>query len=377
MQRHVKRRIAFSLLVVLISLCALLAACDTDEDNNETTDCADIKLRPIPVDPSERGPWPAGSTTLTINGLTTAAWYPAVPGSEVGMPNDWIDTREVVPDSDPDPDDPSLQIDSYSNLPIDETYGPYPVIIYVHGTGSFRAASHKLFTHWASRGFVVLCADNPGIMYGDVLEGGCGALLSADQAADTMALIAAVQDQSGDLSFLKGLLAPDRIGLGGHSAGGVAISGLGDQQGVKVIVPMAAGGVESGTHVASALVMGGLEDNVVSPTTVRIGYGSTDVAQKRLVLIPEAGHMAFCNICGITVETDGDLGALEEVAKDGCGPGYMDPETSTQIINFASTAVYEEALMCSSTAARQIDTISSRFPGVEYAYDESQGTGCE
>jgi dienelactone hydrolase len=320
-----------------------------------------------------------GSRTVTVSGLVTEVWYPAVPGSEAGKSKDWIDTREYMPESDPVATDPKFQIDSYDSLPIDTAYGPYPVIIYVHGTGSFRTASHALFTHWASRGFVVLCADNPGIMLGDLLEGGCGALLSADQEGDTRKLISAVGNPSGSLAFLAGRLTTNRIGLGGHSAGGAAIAGLGSALGVRVIVPMASGGVESGTAVESALIMGGLKDEAATPNIVRSGYEDTPI-KKRLVLIPNAGHMAFCSVCPIIMESDEELGSLATIANDGCGPQYMAPALSTEIANFASTAVFEETLVCSSTAAAQISTIANRYSGVEYEYDanssSSSSGGC-
>jgi hypothetical protein len=373
-----------SIFFALTILCAILTGCDGGSSSSSSTSsgsgsstCSATKLRTIPTDPSVRGPWTVGSRTVTVGTLKTEVWYPAVPGSEAGKTKDWIDTREYMPDSDPVATDPIFQINSYKNLAIDSGYGPYPVIIYVHGTGSFRTASHALFTHWASRGFVVICADNPGIMMGDLLEGGCGALLSADQKGDTQDLLAAVRNQSSGLSFLSGRVATDRIGLGGHSAGGAAIKGLGGERGVQVIIPMASSGVNSGTYVKSALVMGGLEDGTATPSIVRGGYEDTPI-KKRLVMIPDAGHMAFTSVCGIVTSSDEDLGALATVANDGCGSRYMDPAKSTQIVNFASTAVYEETLMCSSTSAGQIDTISQRFSGVQYEYDPNPGSsgGC-
>lgn len=378
MKHHFKLNLVISILIALAILGTLFIACDSGSSSSSSGggagSCGATKLRTIPVDPSVRGPWPVGSRTVTVSNLKTEVWYPAVPGSEAGKAKDWIDTREYMPDSDPDPNDPNFQIDSYKNLPVDTAYGPYPVIVYVHGTGSFRTASHKLFTHWSSRGFVVICADNPGIMFGDIMEGGCGALLSADQEGDTRTLLAAVRNQSSGLSFLRGLVAADRIGLGGHSAGGMAVGGLGGERGVQVIIPMASGGVKSGTYVKSALIMGGLEDNAATPAIVRRGYSDTPI-KKRLVHIPDAGHMAFCSVCGITLATDEDLGPMAAIANDGCGPQYMDPVLSTQIVNFAATAVYEETLMCSSTAAGQIDTISRRFAGVQYQYDPNPSSG--
>jgi len=75
---------------------------------------------------------------------------------------------------------------SYKDMVIDSGYGPYPVNAYVHGTGSFRTASHALITHWAGCRFVVICGDNPGIMIGDLMEGSCGALLKPAEVAQAL-----------------------------------------------------------------------------------------------------------------------------------------------------------------------------------------------
>ncbi len=348
----------------------LLQSCETPQP----TTCGNTKLREIPTDPSANGPFSVGSKTVTISGFKTEVWYPAVPGSEAGKSKDWIDTRQYLADSNPDPDDPKFQIDSYAGLPLDSAYGPYPVIVYVHGTGSFRQASHRLFTHWASRGFVVLCADNPGISMGDLMAGGCDSLASADQQGDTRKVLAAVRSQSGELSFLKGKVASDRIGLAGHSAGGAAVGRMGDEQGVKVIIPMASGGVSEGSSVETAMIMGGLEDGAAVPAIVRAGYRSTPM-KKRLVHIPDAGHNVFLSVCEIGEESSVSLGALADIAADGCGPEYMDPLESIKIVKYASTGAFEEVLACSSAMAAQLDKIPTKYPGVVYQYDPTGSSG--
>ncbi len=362
--------------VLCVLLCfaavAVFNACDDDGSSIGTAACGNTILRTIPADTSVQGPWSVGSRTVEVEGLTTEVWYPAVPGSEAGKSKDWIDTKDYLPDSNPDPNDPKFQIDSYEGLPLDTAYGPYPVIVFVHGTGSFRTASHKLFTHWASRGFIVICADNTGINLGDMMAG--KNLGKINQAGETKKILSVVRSESDELSFLAGHMATDRIGLAGHSAGGMAVSGLGDEQGVKVIITMASGGIQAGTNIESAMIMGGMEDGAAREPIVRRGYRNTNL-KKRLVLIPDAGHNVFLSTCDMKVESSVSLGLLEGIANDGCGPQYMDPELSTPIVQFASTAAFEETLMCSTTAAAQIDTIESKYPGVDYEYDENPGTG--
>ena len=359
-----KKRLSLLACCMMVILTCVFAC----EWAQVTTECTDISLRNIPVDPELEGPWPVGSKTVLVDGLVTEVWYPAVPGSEAGKSNDRIDMKQYLPDSDADPNEPQFQVNSYKGLPIDTDYGPYPVIIYVHGTGSYRHASHGLFTHWASRGFVVLCCDNPGISFGDLMEGGLAALATADQKGDTQILLDAIRNPSGELRFLKGAIANNRYGLAGHSAGGVAVGLLGKEDGVKVIVPMASGGV-NGTTLESAMIMGGLEDAAATEPIVRSGYKRTSV-KKRLVLIPDAGHNVFLSVCDMILESDTDLGDLTAIAHDGCGPQYMAPEESIKIVKFASTGAFEETLMCSKTSAGQLDTIATKYPGVVYEYNE-------
>ena len=46
----------------------------------------------------------------------------------------------------------------------------FPVIVFVHGTAGWRSQSLSLVSHWASRGFVVVAADYPGICLHDLLD---------------------------------------------------------------------------------------------------------------------------------------------------------------------------------------------------------------
>src|SRR5690242_19513182 len=206
---------------------------------NPATGCNGTPLLANPDDPSAHGPWAVGARTVTLAGLTTEIWYPAKAGSEAGKMPARYDLREHLPDADqgkiPDADNPWQPCDCYRDLPIDDAHGPYPVVLFIHGTAGFRTQSLTFMAHWASRGFVVLAADHPGINLKDVLSGGFG---QSDQAGDARRLLAALEPPGGDAAFLAGHLDLANLALAGHSAGGGAISGFGDR--AKVLVPMAA-----------------------------------------------------------------------------------------------------------------------------------------
>lgn len=324
----------------------------------------------IPEDTALRGPWPVGARTTTVAGLRAELWYPARRGSERGLVPRRYDVREHLPPADrgriPDAENPWQSCDCYADLPIDDTHGPFPVVLFVHGTAAFRTQSASLATHWASRGFVVLAADHPGLELGDVLAG----QFRSDAANEAAAL----------LDALDGLdVAPQldraRIGVVGHSAGGGAIAGLGTRPGVRVVMPLASRGVgRKGTDV-SALIMGGEADGIARYSGQVSGYESTS-APKRLVGIEGAGHLAFSDLCIIGREGGGLLaiaqrngvmvnGLIARLAEDGCGPTNLDAERGLVIVRDATAAALEEVLHCVPRRAAALTGLPARYAEVE------------
>jgi len=330
--------------------------------------CSSNKLRAIPTNPVTDGPWPVGSKVVTISGLSSVVWYPAVPGSQTGKAKDSYCMKDYITVNGTRAEH-TWTMNSYRDLPLDASYGKYPVIIYVHGTGSMKYAHHVLATHWASRGFVVISCDNPYIYLTDVLNNPAGLLLQ-NQANDTRKIIAALQYPAGSLAFLNGKIDATRIGLSGHSAGGAAIALLNNASGVQVIIPMAsAAQINLGLSVKSAMLMGGINDNTNKWSFEQLAYFNTTVFNKRLVGLPGAGHMAFTNLCDSVAKAEQygfDLGNLSTVAHDGCGSSYLDEHKSWEIVNYASTAVFEETLQCNSTSAASLSRFSSLLSGLVY-----------
>ena len=86
-----------------------------------------------------------GVKTVTLGGLTVEVWYPGVPGSEAGVDARRYDIRGSLPDSEqakvPDAKTPWQDCDCYPDVPVDGAHGPYPAVIFVHGTAGFRSQS--------------------------------------------------------------------------------------------------------------------------------------------------------------------------------------------------------------------------------------------
>jgi len=330
--------------------------------------CSTNKMRTIPSNPATDGPWPVGSKVLTISGLSSVVWYPATPGSQSGKTKDSYCMKDYITVNGTR-EEHTWYMNSYRDLPLDSSYGKYPVIVYVHGTGSIKYAHHVLATHWASRGFVVISCDNPKMYLTDVLSN-AGNILLQDQAGDTRKIITAIKSPTGSLAFLSGKIDTTRIGLSGHSAGGAAIVQLNNVSGVQVIIPMAsAAPINTGLYVKTGMLMGGMIDNTNTWSSEQNAYSISTLSKKRLIGLPNAGHMAFTNLCDSVAkaETYGfDLGNLSSVAHDGCGSSYLDQNTAWKIINYASTAVFEETLQCNTASTTSISQVGSLLSGIVY-----------
>lgn len=316
---------------------------------------AEVKLLATPTDPAARGPWPVGARTVNIGGLTVELWYPAAPGSEQGKPPATYDLRQWLPASEkakiPDDAAPTQTCGCHRDLPLDEGHGPYPIVLFVHGTAAFRTQSLPHMEHWASRGFVVIAADHPGLYLGDALD----FKLGADLPANIQTLLDALEKPTTELAFLGNHLDRTRIGLAGHSAGGNGIRGFGKTPGVRVLVPLAAGGVEASDTLESTLIMGGKIDKVVNYSGQQKGYAEA-APTKRLVGLEQAGHLFPTDLCWMSnasgqniVETATQYQIKNANLASGlfdCPADGLGRERARDIVNHATTAVFEEKLTC-------------------------------
>ncbi len=370
-----------------LAILALVAGCAADEGQTadaaakaETvTGCGGAKLLSWSKAPALadegllRGPWPVGARTVTLAGLTTEIWYPAKPGSEKGQPRVAYDLRTWLPAGEqgkiPDANAPKLDCDCARDLPADADHGPYPVIVFVHGTAGFRAQSMSLMTAWASHGFIVVAADHPKIVLSDALQ----LILGADQPGDARALLAAVRSRDAALGPLATLVYPAQLAVAGHSAGGNATGMVGGEAGVRVAIPMASGGVDPATSVTATVVLGGVDDDVVPYSKTQKGYEAT-VGSKWLLGLKGAGHLAFSDLCVIGASDGGLLGVankygitlppgtgplFEKLASDGCKPGQMAPERGWRLSVAATLPVLRQVLHCQAGAAAAFSKLAS------------------
>lgn len=332
----------------------------------------------LPEDTGKRGPWPVGNKTIKLGRLSAVEiFYPGQPGAEQGKQAAKFDLRQFLPKGEqakvPDAEASIVSADTYQDLPLDAAHGPYPAVIMVHGTAAFRLASLSSQALWASRGFVVLAADHPGLYLGDYL--GCGGQVAGalDLSGDVDAELGALASPQGDLAFLTGHVDVKRVALAGHSAGAFNVAQFSSKPGVQMIIPLAGTRrVDPSSTLKSVLFAAGTDDSVLpyGPGGTGLGSilypgsdvdaynGSPSAAKKRLLGIERGGHLTVTDLCKKNAQGKSDLEVAQ--AHNVCGVssvvpladcGTADPATGIAIVNEVVTAALEETLLCQSRAA--------------------------
>ncbi len=196
----------------------VLAACtapDPATPVDTDTDLPPAVSAPDPVDPDQWGPYAVGVDTLTFTDprgkkLKVEVWYPA-------------DTSN---DPDPDPyEEIPLTLQAHRWVPADRRGAPYPVIGFTHGLGGIRFQSATLCEHLASHGFVVISPDHDGHTLFDYLAGfdssKTGQVILERPADVSLSIDHVLGLSVDDAPHLAGLADATRLGIVGHSFGGI------------------------------------------------------------------------------------------------------------------------------------------------------------
>lgn len=322
--------------------------------------CDAALFRPSGADLSARGGYDVGALTLSLPRLRAEVWYPALPGSQASQPPRVYDIREALEPVEAarvaDDQNPWQPCDCAEGLPLDTKSGPFPVVVFVHGTASFRTQSLGLVTQLASRGFVVVAADHPGLMLRDTLAFVCGYETTGprDLRGDIALLLDTLGKGDGPLSFLAGHIDLSRVGLVGHSAGANAVADAADLPGVQAVAALAGSAPVDAPGVRS-LFLAALEDGVVPPDQSYAAFAASG-PPKAYAALSSAGHLAFSDLC----ETENAAGqTLLEVGQEvplcgadlagflfDCDPSFLSAESRNPAIDAAVAATLERALLC-------------------------------
>ncbi len=225
------RPLLFTVGVLVAAMALLAGACSDDSsddgaaaEDDATTTTAANEADPELAPPDEPGPYAVGRVTLdlvdplTERPLVTDVWYPADAGT-TGEPS----VYEFIPGISY-PSELAL-----AGVPV-AADAPFPLVVYSHGSGGLRYIASYFTELLASHGFVVAAVDHVGNTAIEAIAGGepSNEQIAVDRLGDTTALITellAVSDQPpGDdplAATLSGSIDADRIGVTGHSFGGV------------------------------------------------------------------------------------------------------------------------------------------------------------
>jgi predicted dienelactone hydrolase len=284
---------------LLACVAIALIACSGGAAKSPTATTTAASLR----DPAAAGPYSVGVTKMTferpstIDGtprkLDTWIWYPAATNGD-GTP-----TSAVTP----------------------ATGGPFPVVVFSHGSGG-QPHFYKYFTeHLASWGFVVVAPPHPGNTSADCFP--CGGASIAPSARERPTDVTFVLEQvlalKNDATQPLGKIVDGtRTAIAGHSFGGWTSVYAGAGGPFNAIISMAPGlpaslvGRAVSDHVPT-LILGGAKDELIAPADVMKLFAAlpSDDA-KTYVSFPDGHHLTFSDRClgctdALTTERGHDL----------------------------------------------------------------------
>jgi predicted dienelactone hydrolase len=244
--------------------------------------CSDVRAR---------GPYGAGVTQITFTKqsvvdplaprpLDTYIWYPTAAGAgPIDAP-----TNAVV------------------DAPLDASGGPYPIVLFSHGSCGYSLQSVFLMPLIAARGYIVIAPPHPGNTVFEFPDCGLPATQIAsaqERPADMRFVLDEMLAENADpLSPFFETLDPSRIAMTGHSFGGLTTLLVAEQDArITVAVPMApaTGATQAGLTIPSLMVLGEIDGRISNPNA-RAVYDRS-AGPKAMVEIRNAGHYAFSNAC--------------------------------------------------------------------------------
>lgn len=217
-------RRSIGVIAMVVAVAIVAAACGsstaaTSAPPPTTSPVADTPSSPAPR-PDQPGPFAVGRRTITVTDpnrpqrpLTVDVWYPADAASVSATP---FTTYTFLP---------GVQFDStvaHADAAL-ASGGPYPFVVYSHGSGGFRWVATYFTELLASHGFVVASADHTGDTATDQVAGTdtTPEQNALDRPADAHAEIDALLTHAATAGDpLRGAVDPARIGMAGHSFGG-------------------------------------------------------------------------------------------------------------------------------------------------------------
>lgn len=343
------------------------ASSSTTTASSSTAPGATPDAAPQPLRPVGPGPYAVGVQTITVTDaerdreLTVDVWFPLPAGTEGDahrytlVPGTYYESPRAIT----------------ARAAAMAPDGPYPLVVYSHGSGGLRYLHSNYTEAIAGHGYVVAAPDHTGNTALERITDTSDPFrkIELDRPQDVAAVIDALTDPAHPTAgpFAANVDAAS-IAVTGHSFGGYTTyamaSGARNRRGsfaadarVDALIPLApATGDGTGNRLLSdaelasitlpALVIVGTDDRTtpVDPNVTRPWELSASDPQYRLELV-DAEHQTFTDICDyqdavprlpdvlpVIVET------IDAFAEEGCAPDDMPIERATALTNtFAVT----------------------------------------
>ncbi|MBN4046869.1 alpha/beta fold hydrolase [bacterium AH-315-P07] len=255
--------------------------------------------------------------------------------------------------------DKTFENEAFRDAPVAD--GKFPLIIFSHGNGGFRMQNVFWCEHLASHGYIVVAPDHTGNAAATVVD---NKLIIHDSKAREQAAI----DRPLDVRFLidmmgkwnqgadsrfNGKLDMEKIGVGGHSFGGMTSTMAADQDDrIDAIVPMAAVGREhKNTDVPSLIILATEDDTIGARGNDRVReYYDEGTGPKILVEFVDGGHYSFTEMFQFDSKFGDGVGTGKRIT-NGEDITYTDKETVYQYTNGYSLAFLNKYVKGESSKA--------------------------
>lgn len=359
-----------------------LAACGSDGD---TADAVDIPVTTVETggesssgdaaaelaEAATPGSWAVGQTTLEViddardgRSFSVDVWYPVDAEASGDLtPADYLFIPGVGYTSEV----------SFADAPAAD--GPFPLVVYSHGSGGFRWVATFFTEFLASKGFVVAAPDHTGNTAIDTFAGSETSLevTAVNRPGDVTVTIDTVLAASDDIDgLLGGRVDATNIAVTGHSFGGftalAAASGFDGDEGsvpadsrVSAVVAMAPFSIPLSDDELSAIDVPVLVISATDDTRTPVATNTErvwDLVSGRPVVridLEAAVHNSFTDLCDLKVRVgaEGDvpdaiIAALDESAGNSCDPEVLAFGEVQRLTNAYSAAFLATELAGSS-----------------------------
>jgi predicted dienelactone hydrolase len=237
--------------------------------------------------------------------------------------------------------DARYENEAFRDAPVAE--GKFPLVVFSHGNGGFRMQSVFWCEHLASHGYIVVAPDHTGNAAATVVDNKL--ILHNSKAREQSAI-----DRPLDVGFMidmmgkwnkgadsrfNGRLDMEKIGVGGHSFGGMTSTMAADQDDrIDAIVPMAAVGREHvNTDVPSLIILATEDGTIGAEGNDRVReYYDEGTGPKVLVEFIDGGHYSFTEMYQYDPKFGDGVGTGKRIT-NGEDITYIDMETVFRYTN--------------------------------------------